>query len=80
MSKEIKKKRRNTRKTKTKQKPRGERPQIILKRKEVSKFTEKKERNTKRSKKPKQNQKETRVETTQKRTLESNNLLRTKCP
>jgi hypothetical protein len=57
MSKEIKKKRRNTRKTKTKQKPRGERPQIILKRKEVSKFTEKKERNTKRSKKPKQNQK-----------------------
>jgi hypothetical protein len=68
--------RRNTRKTKR----RGERPQIILKRKEVSKWTEKKERNTKEVKNQNRTKQETRVETTQKRTLESNNLMRTKCP
>jgi hypothetical protein len=80
MTKEIKKKRRNTRKTKNRQKPRGERPRIILKRKEVSKWTEKKERNTKEVENQNRTKQETRVETTQKRTLESNNLLRTKCP
>jgi hypothetical protein len=73
MTKEIKKKRRNKKQTKTQRKTTN-----YIKEKGGEQVD--RERNTKEVKNQNRTKQETRVETTQKRTLESNNLLRTKCP